>query len=79
MKKRFLIKTAQYLDKYPRYCWASLVGVFMGFSLEEIKKPTGKGCRLDSIENEICYCGKFVNGKQFSKLSKKEQSKLKNN
>lgn len=60
-----------------RFCWTSCVHWAMSskdWNIFDIQKS--KECLEDSKTNNACYCGQFVDGKVFSRLSKKEQNKL---
>ena len=66
-KIRFII--ANILNLSELYCWTDLVEWAM-FG-KELKK-NGLECKLESLEDGNCYCGKFMHGRKCKKNNNKE-------
>ena len=69
-------KIALFLDRYSKYCWASLVSFWMHNNWNEIKNPSGESCRKESETETASKCEKIAHGKNFAKQSKQEQERL---
>lgn len=64
-------------DLFPgKYCWADCVSWSMDSGqFNPWKMSSAKGCEAESKEHatSTCYCGSWVNGKCWDKLTKSEQ------
>lgn len=69
MIRKLLYIIATKANESPKYCWTWLSGLLgegskkTGF--QELLDPSGASCRQYSIDNEMCYCGKYMNGKTY--------------
>ena len=67
--KYIRLKIANFLDRYDKYCWVGLVSFYLHNDWDELFDPGGKAC-MQGSECEACYCGKFIKGERFKRITK---------
>ena len=69
--KQLRLNIANFLNRDNKYCWFGLVSFYLHNHWYEIFNPGGESCRTESEGGcEACYCGKFVKGKRFKRITK---------
>jgi hypothetical protein len=72
IKLHFIRKLNHYFPN--RFCWTDCVHWALNSkSINPLIIMNSKPCRIESKQNGACYCGQFVGGKIFKRLSKKEK------